>query len=155
METEIIHPFVEGAIHILDTTASVKLKARPPFIKTNQDHLGDISGILEIAGDINGSVVISFSKKSILGIVSDMFGEEMTEMNDDIKDAVGEICNMIAGQVTTKIASLNKKAKVTLKEICTGKDQKIEHLNTNAAKVLALPFATTKGKLIMEISYSQ
>ncbi len=154
MKADIINPFIEGATHILDTTASVKLKAKPPFIKTTQEHQGDISGILEITGDIKGSVAITFSEKSILGIVSAMFGEEMNEMNDDIKDAVGELCNMIAGQVTTKISSLGIKATVRLKEICMGKDQTIEHAEKDA-RVVAFPFATTQGKFVMEISYNE
>ncbi|PIE74513.1 MAG: chemotaxis protein CheX [Deltaproteobacteria bacterium] len=154
MKADMINPFIEGAVHILDTTASVKLKAMPPFVKTDQGHQGDISGILEISGAINGSVVITFSETSILGIVSAMFGEQMNEMNEDINDAVGEICNMIAGQATTKINSMDTKVKIGLKEICVGKNKPIEHTQKDEA-VVCLPFATTKGKFVMEICYTE
>ncbi len=152
MDASLVNPFIEGTLHILDTTAFVKVRPEPPFIKKNRTALGDISGYLEISGDLTGSAAVSFSEKSILGIVSAMFGEDMTEINDEIKDAVGEISNMVAGHVTTKLAELNKKVKVKFKEIKMGKDTLIPHID-GAKYVLALPFKTTKGKVVIEVSY--
>ncbi|MFH2093528.1 MAG: chemotaxis protein CheX [Pseudomonadota bacterium] len=153
MDAKLVNPFIEGALHILDTTAFVKVKAEPPFLKKDRKAHGDISGFIEISGDLSGTAAISFSKKSILGIVSAMFGEEMTEINEEINDAVGEISNMIAGHVTTKIAETGKKVTVKFKEIKLGKDAIINHVE-GAPHILALPFRTTKGKVVIEVCYS-
>ncbi len=152
MEAALVNPFIEGTLHILDTTAFVKAKPKSPFLKKDRKSLGDISGLLEISGDLSGSAVVSFSKESILGVVSAMFGEEMTEINEEINDAVGEISNMVAGHVTTKIAELGKKVKVKFKEIKHDLGTVIEHVD-GAEHVLVLPFKTTKGKLIIEVCY--
>ena len=152
MDAALVNPFIEGTLHILDTTAFVKVKPETPFLKKDRKSLGDISGYLEISGDFTGSAVVSFSEESILGIVSAMFGEDMTEINDEIKDAVGEISNMVAGHVTTKIAELSKKVKVKFKEIKMGQGTLIPHIE-GAKYVLALPFRTTKGKVVIEVSY--
>lgn len=153
MDVTLVNPFVEGALHILDTTAFVKVKSDPPFFKKGIRAQGDISGILEIRGDLNGSAVISFSEKCILGIVSAMFGEDMTEINEEITDAVGEISNMIAGHVTTKIAEMDKKVTVKFVKVSAGADQDIEHVK-EGGHILVLPFRTTKGKMIIEVCYS-
>jgi chemotaxis protein CheX len=153
MDATLVNPFIEGTLHILDTTAFVKVKPEAPFLKKDQKSYGDISGFIEISGDLTGTAAISFSKKSILGIVSAMFGEEMTEINDEINDAVGEISNMVAGQVTTKIAETGKKVTVKFKEIKAGKDALIEHVK-GVPYVLVLPFRTTKGKVVIEVCYS-
>lgn len=152
MDAALVNPFIEGTLHILDTTAFVKVAPKPPFLKKNRKSMGDISGFLEISGDLEGSAAISFSEESILGIVSAMFGEDMTELNDEISDAVGEISNMVAGHVTTKIGELDKKVKVKFKEIKMGEGQDIEHIE-GGEYVLALPFKTTKGKVIIEVCY--
>lgn len=152
MDAALVNPFIEGTLHILDTTAFVKVKSEAPFLKKDRTALGDISGLLEISGDLKGSAAISFSEKSILGIVSAMFGEDMTRINDEITDAVGEISNMVAGHVTTKIAEMDKKVKVKFKEVKTGRDSVIEHVE-GAQHVLALPFSTTKGGMVIEVSY--
>ena len=152
MDAALVNPFIEGTLHILDTTAFVKVKPKTPFLKKDRKALGDISGLLEISGDLSGSAAISFSEKSILGIVSAMFGEDMTQINEEINDAVGEICNMVAGHVATKIAEMDKKVKVKFKEIKIGKDAFIEHIK-GVKHVLVLPFNTTKGKMVIEICY--
>ena len=153
MDVKLVNPFVEGTLHILDTTAAVKVKPDPPFLKTGTSPLADISGMLEITGDLSGSAAICFTESSILGIVSAMFGEEMSQINEDIFDAVGEISNMVAGHVTTKIAEQGKKVKVKFVRVCTGPDQPILHIDSGSP-VLALPFKTTMGKVVIEVCYS-
>ncbi len=153
MDAALVNPFIEGTLHILDTTAFVKVAPKPPFLKKDRISMGDISGLLEISGDLNGSAAITFSEESILGVVSAMFGEEMTEINEEINDAVGEISNMVAGHVTTKIAETGKQVKVKFTELRFGQDAVIEHVD-GAKHVLVFPFKTTKGKLIVEVSYN-
>lgn len=154
MESALVNPFIEGALHILDTTAFVKVKPDPPFLKVTSKPQGDISGLMEISGDLSGSAAISFSEQSILGIVSAMFGEDMTEINEEITDAVGEISNMVAGHVTTKIAEMDKKVKVKFTKVCMGADQEIEHVE-GGSHVVAIPFRTTKGKVVIEVCYKE
>ncbi|MFH1154993.1 MAG: chemotaxis protein CheX [Pseudomonadota bacterium] len=152
MEAALVNPFVEGTLYILDTTASVKAKPGKPFLKKRADAQGDICGILEITGDISGSARVSFSEKSILGIVSSMFGEEMTRIDDEIKDAVGEIGNMISGHVNTKMTELGKNVRVKLSGVAIG-SQELPAFDP-MAQVLVLPFLTTKGNLVVEVCFS-
>ena len=151
MDASLVNPFIEGALYILDTTALVKVKPEPIFFKKNALSLGDITGMLNMDGDVSGSIAVTFHTKSILGVVSAMFGEEMTEMNEEIDDAVGEISNMIAGHVTTKMGEMGKKVKVKLNRVISGKDHVIEHIDS-VDPVLAIPFKTTKGKFLIEMS---
>ncbi|NDY72023.1 chemotaxis protein CheX [Desulfobacter hydrogenophilus] len=153
MDVALVNPFIEGTLHILDTTALVKVKPEPPFLKRDTVHHGDISGLLTVEGDLEATVAISFTKKSILGIVSAMFGEEMTEINEEITDAVGEISNMVAGHVTTKIGELGKKVKVKFVRVVTGQTEEILHTEAGS-HVVGIPFRTTKGKVLLEICYS-
>ncbi|PIE61231.1 MAG: chemotaxis protein CheX [Desulfobacterales bacterium] len=153
MDVSLVNPFIEGALNILDTTAFVKVTPAPPFLKTHDTAQGDITGFLEISGDLEGTAAISFSEKSILGIVSAMFGEEMTELNDEITDAVGEISNMIAGHVTTKIGELDKKVNVKFVSVYHGREQTIPHTKAGT-HVVSLPFRTTKGQMIIEVCYA-
>lgn len=154
MDVALVNPFVESTLHILDTTAAVKAKPDPPFLKTDIRPLADISGILEITGDLAGSAAVSFTECSILSIVSAMFGEKMTRINEEIIDAVGEISNMVAGHVTTKLAEQGKKVKVKFVRVSTGPDQPVIHTDSGSP-VLALPFKTTMGKVVIEVCYSQ
>jgi chemotaxis protein CheX len=153
MNAAMVNPFIEGTLYILDTTASVKARAGSPYLKKDSLAKGDISGTLSIAGDVTGSASVTFTEKSILGIVSAMFGEEMTDMDEEINDAVGEIGNMISGHVTTKMTEMGKTVRVKLNEVKSGKGHTVDHVE--GGTVLALPFATTKGTMIIEVCYSE
>lgn len=142
-----VNPFIEGTLYILDTTASVKAAPGLCYVKTDTIALGDISAVLSITGDVTGSACLSFTEKSILGIVSAMFGESMTRMDEEIIDAVGEIGNMVSGHVTTKMTEMGKSVGVKLLEVKTGRGQNMSH----AGRVLVLPFKTTKGDLFIEV----
>ncbi len=150
MDVSFVNPFIEGTLYILDTTAALKVKPEPPYAKTGDDGLKDISGVLKMEGDVSGSAALSFSRTSILAIVSAMFGEEMTEVNEEINDAVGEICNMIAGHVTTKMTEMEKSVKVKLVNVNLEQGHSVAHAD-NVEDVIVIPFKTTMGKLILEV----
>lgn len=63
----------------------------------------DISGFVSFMGKYHGTVGIFCSKEFALKIASSMLMEEMSVVNADVIDTVGEIANMIAGNVKTKI----------------------------------------------------
>ena len=64
------------------------------------------------AEDVNCSVGICFSKPSYLKYISAMFGEEVTEFDDQTTDASGEFLNMIMGNIKAKYYESNKKDKI-------------------------------------------
>jgi len=151
MEAVMVNPFVEGTLYILDTTAAVKVKPGQPFVKKHGKAAGDISGVLTVSGDISGTAAVSFTEQSILGVVSAMFGEEMTRIDEEITDAVGEIGNMISGHVTTKMTEMGRSIKVKLLDVITGKGHDIGH--AEGKRVLVIPFRTTKGKVVVEVAF--
>ncbi len=153
MEADHVNSFVEAAINILETMASTSVKAKKPYVKYDAAAKGDISGIIDLSGDFKGTIAVSFTEKLILSIVSTMFGEEMTELNDDIKDAMGEITNMISGQVTTKLAELGKSLKAETSKVIMGKSHSIEHLKDHP--VIALPYKTENGEFTIEICFEK
>jgi chemotaxis protein CheX len=91
MDVRFINAFLEGTISVLKTMAFIEPKPGKPYLKKDALARGDISGIIGLTGSVTGSMALSFSEKSILKIVSNMLGEEIKEINGDIKDAVGEM----------------------------------------------------------------
>jgi len=97
MEAEYVNPFLEATVSVLKTMASLEVVPGKPFIKKESSACGDVSGIVGITGETEGSLCITFSRGCILQVVSTWFGEEAKEINDEVKDAVGELTNMISG----------------------------------------------------------
>lgn len=103
MDTELINPFIDATRYVLETMASTKVQAGEPYLKKDEVALGDVSGVIGMTGEATGIMSVTFTEKGILPIVSNMLREEMKELNEEIQDAVGEICNMICGQARRKL----------------------------------------------------
>ena len=153
MDVRYINPFIESTIHVLQTMSSVTAKVGKPYLKRDETAKGDVSGIIGLAGDVKGSVSVSFKENCILPIISNMFGEEFIELNDDVKDAVGEISNMISGQARQKLELIGRNLKAAIPIVIVGKDHTITHITRD--KIIAIPFLTDKGEFTIEVSFEE
>ena len=151
MDVKFINPFIESTIHVLKTMAFTSADADKPFLKKDRVAKGDVSGVIGLTGDVDGTISISFSEKCILAIVSSMFGEPKKEINEEIRDAVGEIANMISGQARQKIEEIGKTLQAAIPTVITGKDHIIEHI-TNSP-IVAIPFRTEHGGFTIEVCF--
>ena len=80
MNVAFINPFLEAAVKVLQTMAFTEPQVGKPFLKGKTPvSQGDITGIVGLTGDMNGSLAVSFSEAAILQVVSNMFGEAFKE----------------------------------------------------------------------------
>jgi chemotaxis protein CheX len=150
MDAELINPVIHATMNVLETMAFSKSKAGKPFLKKDNTAKGIITGIIGITGSANaGTISVTFDKGSILKIVSNMFGEEMAEINSEIADAVGELTNMISGQARRELEEKGRVFEAAIPSVITGKDHSITHV-TQGPKI-AIPFTTEGGSFVIEV----
>ena len=82
-----------------------------------------------------------------------MFGEQINEINDEIKDAVGELTNMISGQARRELEEIGKVFQGTIPTVIIGKDHEIQSL-TKGPKI-AIPFKTDFGNFTIEVALEE
>jgi chemotaxis protein CheX len=56
-----------------------------------------VTAMVGFAGSYTGMVSINAPQKTAMGFASEMLGMEISECDDDTRDALGEIANMIGG----------------------------------------------------------
>ncbi len=149
MDVNLINPFLNATLNVLETMAFVKAEAAKPYLKKDNVAQGDVSGIVGITGAIRGTVSITFDEFSILKIVSNMFGEEMKEINHEISDAVGELTNMISGQARQEIEKTGKILQGAIPTVITGKNHKL--ISMTKGPKIAIPFKTDTGSFTVEV----
>ncbi len=150
MNVKYINPFLEGTIEVLKTMAFVDPRPGKPYLKQNNLAKGDVSGIIGITGTIKGSLALSFSTGSILKIVSNMLGEEITSLNGEIRDAVGEITNMVSGAARKKIEAMGYSLSASLPTVVSGEDHSIMHVLGGSN--IVIPFEMDEGPFVVDIS---
>jgi chemotaxis protein CheX len=149
MDVKIINAFLDGTISVIKTMAFLEPKAGKPYLKKDAVARGDISGIIGLAGSVKGSLALSFEKSCILEIVSSMLGEQITEINADINDAVGEITNMVSGAARKNMEASGFTIFSALPTVISGKDHQITHVMGGPS--IIIPLETAKGSFVVDL----
>ena len=151
MKVEFINPFINATRKVLSTMAFMESKAGKPFVKKEVKASGIVSALIKLSGGTRGSVAISFSQNCVLGIATNMMGETFDEINQDILDMVGEMCNMISGEARRELAELGFQFTAGIPETSKGDDHNLEH-GINGPTIL-IPFITQNGKFFIEACF--
>jgi chemotaxis protein CheX len=153
MDIKFINPFMAATVHVMETLAHVKAQPGKPYLKKDKIARGDVTGCIGLTGKVRGTVSVSFTEKCILAIVSSMFGEEMTELNEEIRDAAGEISNMISGQARQKLEADGISLSAAIPTVVMGKNHSLSHFTTYP--VIAIPFTSNMGDFTIEVSFEE
>ena len=155
MNVAFINPFLEATVKVLQTMAFTEPQVGKPFLKGKTPvSQGDITGIVGLTGDMNGSLAVSFSEAAILQVVSNMFGEAFKEINDEVSDAVGEITNMICGDARRILAEKGYQFQGAIPTVIDGKNHKICHVFRGP--VLVIPFTIGEaGGFFVEVCFGE
>lgn len=151
MDVSFINPFITATLHVLKTIAQVEVSAGKPYVKKDKIARGDVSAVIGLTGNVSGTISVSFAEKSILAIVSRMFGEEVTSLNDEIGDAVGEIANMISGQARQALEGMGRPLQAAIPTVIVGKGHQISHITSHP--VIAIPFLTENEGFTIEVCF--
>ena len=66
-------------------------------------------------------MAISFTESCICYILTNMFGEEVKGINDEVKDAVGELANMISGDARRMLSEKGISLSAAIPTVVSGK----------------------------------
>ena len=153
MDVKIINPFINATLSVLETMAFIEVTAGKPYVKKDNVAVGDVTGVLGLTGVANGTIAVTFEEKCILTIVSNMFGETMDKLDEDISDAVGELTNMISGQARRELEVMGKAFKAAIPSVVTGRNHSIRHYSDGPK--IAIPFYTDGGDFTIEVCFER
>jgi chemotaxis protein CheX len=149
MDVRFINAFIDGTIDVLKTMAFIEPRPGKPYLKKETAAQGDVSAIIGLTGDAKGSLALSFSAGSIIKIVSNMLGEDIKEVNADVRDAVGEITNMVSGVSRKCLESQGFNVVAAIPTVVAGKDHTIRHVMGGPS--IIIPFETDYGSFVVDV----
>ncbi|XPV78015.1 MAG: chemotaxis protein CheX [Desulfovibrio sp.] len=130
--------------------AMITPTAGTPYVKKDELATGDVSGIVGLTGDKTGTVSVSFDKNCAITIVKNMLGGELEDIIQDVKDAVGEITNMVSGQARRGLSEVGITLQAGTPTVIMGDNHRITHVGNGP--VMAIPFRTDHGDFTIEVS---
>ena len=94
----------EATNEVFSTMLMMEVKTQDSFVKDEKNVSTDLISSLHFFGDQYMGKIAIFSSASVAcNIANSMLGTETTEVNDEIKDGMGELVNMIAGVAKVKL----------------------------------------------------
>ncbi len=151
MKAEYINPFLDATLSVIKTMAFLEPVAGKALIKKNVAACGDVSGIVGITGEVEGSLCLTFTNACLLHICSKMLGEEQKEINEDVKDAVGELTNMISGDSRRRLQEIGHTFQGAIPSVVSGQGHEVKHITKGP--ILSIPFNTDAGNFVVEVCF--
>jgi len=84
-----------------------------------------VTAVVGLGGVLSGACVFRSGTGTALKIAAQMTGMEFTEVDDTVKDGIGEICNMLAGAWKGKVPELAANTGLSVPAVITGRDYKL------------------------------
>jgi len=88
----------------------------------------DITAMVGLAGQLCGVLTIRCSRETAAQMASKMLGSQPAADSQDVKDAFGEVGNMIAGNFKNKISGLGDACMLSVPTVITGTDYSVHSL---------------------------
>lgn len=84
-----------------------------------------ITAVVGFGGLLSGACVFRSSGSAALAIAAKLTGMEFTGIDDTVKDAIGEVCNMLAGAWKGRVPDLSANCGLSIPAVITGRDYNI------------------------------
>lgn len=84
-----------------------------------------VTAVVGFGGVLSGACVFRCGARNALKVAAHMTGTEFTEIDDTVKDGIGEICNMLAGAWKGKVPDLSAHCGLSVPAVITGRDYRL------------------------------
>ncbi len=101
---------------------------------------GGQTAMVGLAGALCGMTTVRCSKETASRLASLMLGEDAASNPATSRDAMGELCNMIAGNFKAKISNVADYCMLSVPTVITGEDYSMEVPESALGFTLALAF---------------
>ena len=141
-----VEPFVEVTINTFKEFVGIDVSPRHPhFLDSEKDFGWDISAIIGLSGIIKGAVIISMKRELALKVTNLLTGENHTEIDVDVIDAIGEINNIISGNIKPKVPN-GDRIVISIPTIIKGKEHSIAW-PSKQTRILCIPHKTFESDI--------
>jgi len=138
---QFIQPFIEGSEEVFRDLCNTEIEAGRAFFvsKDEFETIWDISGIIGLSGEVYGAVAISLKENTAFKLTNILTGKEFTSVTTEVTDMLGEIVNIIAGNVK-EVFEKKHRIKISMPSIIKGKAHTIVW-PSDKARIICIPFS--------------
>jgi chemotaxis protein CheX len=111
----------------------------------------EFTAMVGLAGDLYGVCVLRCTPTAAALMAAKMLGVDPAQAGDEKWDAVGEVCNMVAGNFKNKLPGLSERCMLSCPTVIAGSDYQCRSLAEGQALNITLLFEGNPLGIVLEI----
>jgi chemotaxis protein CheX len=142
---------IDGTEEVFTTMLMMELDTGTPIEGPGGDVASNITSMLGLGKDIKGMLAVHCPEIVAKDITGTFLGIEVEELDEDVKDAIGEIANMVAGSLKTYFQNHDKNIELAIPITVVGKS--FHTAGMSGATRVAVPFSMNGTVFLVELKY--
>src|ERR1700692_3554801 len=111
----------------------------------------EVTAMVGLAGQLCGVLSVRCTEKSAALMTSKMLGVAVDKVGPEVADALGEVCNMVAGNFKNKIAGLAEGCMLSPPTVITGSDYNLYSMSDSPAVEIRMLFESMPIAISLQI----
>lgn len=124
----------------------------PAFVRSDAPLVDSVSGIIRLDGAYCGLLAIHLPTQSALEVSGSFLDLHLDEVGEDVCDAVGELANMLAGNVKAVLDPSGSGIQLSMPETIFGDEYIFER--SSGGTNICVPFYLDNGEFTVELQLS-
>jgi len=142
---------IDGTAEVFTTMLMVELDVGAPIEGPGGEVDSNLTSMLGLGKDIKGMLAVHCPASVAKDITGTFLGMEVAELDDDVKDAIGEIANMVAGNLKIFFQEHNMTIELAIPTTVVGKSFRTAGMS--GATRIAVPFTMNGATFLIELKY--
>lgn len=150
LRAELLQPFIAATIESWSLMAGVVVHTEAIFRKTDARMQGDISALIHLVGTSERLLALTMSNEVASKLTVAMLNRLVTDPAEEmVCDSVGEMINIIAGQVKSSFVATPYEFDIGLPTIITGSCHEVRHRSDLPCFVMS--FTSPLGPFMLQL----
>ena len=139
----------DATTEIFETMIMLDINAADPIVEKINNFKCSVSGVIGLAGSCKGMLAIHLPDKVAMSITGSFLGMDVTEIDDDVTDAIGELANMVAGNIKMILDEKGNDVTVSIPSCVYGDEYTLDTVSDS--KRVVIPFKIESGQFLVEL----
>lgn len=148
---ELFEEIVAGTKEVFSTMLMVELEEGSPVYENKAIFTSNLTSIIGLGGDIRGMLAVHCPEVVAKNITSGFLGMEVDELDEDVKDAISEIANMVAGALKISFKKNDIDIQLAIPTAVIGSSFKTSGFS--GAYCISVPFSMDGDRFWIEMKY--
>jgi chemotaxis protein CheX len=147
--TELSDKLIESTIEIFTGMVMMDISSAGEPVEKTGTFKKSITGMVGLAGTHKGILAVHLPNEVALAVTSNFLGVDVGEINEDVQDAIGEIANMLGGNLKTILSDRGRDIQLSLPSTIFGDEYAFS--SQAESDQIILPFQSPNGMFYVEV----